>query len=262
MKDQVVIITGASAGIGAELARQLGHKGAKLVLAARDESRLRAVAERIPSALAVPTDVSDEKQCYRLIDQAVAKFGRIDALVNNAGVSQWAKFEEITDISLFKKLMEVNFYSVVYCTHAALPHLKKSKGLLVGVSSITGKTGSPTRTAYSASKHAMQGFLDSLRIELMDTGVDILTVSPGFIQTEVRERALGPDGKPVGKSHLTESDVMPVEECVKLIVAAMEKRQREILIGSLRLRLVPWIKLLMPRTLDRWARRAIETGKT
>jgi len=262
MKNKVVIITGASSGIGAELVRQLGRMGAKLVLAARDEQRMYALAQTYPGTLVVPTDVTDPVACKRLVDRTIEHFGRIDALVNNAGISMWAKFEDITDLTLFERIMRVNYLGSVYCTHYALPHLKTSKGLIVAVSSVTGKTGVPTRTAYAASKHAMQGFFDSLRIELMETGVDVCVVSPGFVQTEVRERALGGDGQPLEKSHLTEQEVMPVEDCVKIIVRAMQRRKRDVVIASARIKFGTVLKVFAPGLVDRMAKKAIDEGKS
>lgn len=262
MKNKVVIITGASSGIGAELVRQLGRAGAKLVIAARDEQRLYALAQTYPGTLVVPTDVTDPDACKRLIERTVEHFGRIDVLVNNAGVSMWAKFEDITDLTLFDRLMKVNYLGSVYCTHYALPHLKTSKGLIAAISSVTGKTGVPTRTAYAASKHAVQGFFDSLRIELMGSGVDVTVISPGFVQTEMRERALGADGKPIVTSHLNEAEVMPVEDCVKVIVRALQRRRRDVIVASFRVRLAPVLKVFVPGLVDRLAKQGVEEGKS
>jgi short-subunit dehydrogenase len=167
----------------------------------------------------------------------------------------WARFDEVTDLSLFERLMRVNYLGAVYCTHFALPHLVRAGGLIVAVSSLTGKTGVPTRTGYAASKHAMQGFFDSLRIELKERGVDVLVVSPGFVATDVRARAVGGDGRPLGKSKRREDRrTMPVERCAELIAAAMEKRRRELVMGP------PgalFMKLLAPAVIDRLAARAI-----
>ncbi len=170
VKDKVVIITGASKGIGAELARQLAAKGAKLVLAARGEQELEAVAaecrKRGAEVIAVRADVAIERDCQAVVAGAVTAFGRLDALVNNAGATMWARFEDVQDMSILERIMQVNYMGAVYCTHHALPFLRESKGLIVGISSLAGRTGVPTRTGYSAAKHAMTGFFDSLRIEL------------------------------------------------------------------------------------------------
>jgi short-subunit dehydrogenase len=261
-KDKVVVITGASSGIGAELAYQLAKQGAKVVLAARDEDRLEAVAEHCPDSLVVRTNITSELACKLLIDKTIEHYGRLDILVNNAGVSQWAMFDEIEDLSLFNKLMDINFYGTVYCTHYALPHIKASKGMIVGVSSMTGKVGVPTRTAYSASKHAMEGFLNALRVEQMDNDVHILIVSPGFVKTEVRERALGADGKARGESHLDEESIMSVETCVKQIIQAMEKRKRDVIIAGRRAKLMPLLKLFAPKMVDNAIRKAVMAGRS
>jgi len=263
LKDNVVIITGASSGIGKELSIQLAKKGAVLSLAARDIIRLEKVADECRAlgskVVVVKTDVSVKEECMNLIEKTVAEFGRIDSLINNAGISMWAKFDEISNIDLFESIMRINYLGSVYCTYYALPYLKKSKGRIVGISSLTGKTGVPTRTAYAASKHAMAGFFDSLRVELMHTGVTVTMIYPGFVATEVRERTLGIDGKSLGKSHLNESKVMPVDECVRLIINAVEKRNREVVMtGKAKVGL--WLKLISPGLVDRISQRTMNRG--
>jgi short-subunit dehydrogenase len=262
--ENVVVITGASAGIGRELALQLADQGAWLILAARNAQRLEDVAEecrqRGGRALVVPTDVAQQPQCQGLIERAVAEYGRIDTLINNAGITMWAKFDEIRDLSLIEQIMRVNYLGSVYCTHYALPYLKKAQGRIVGVSSLTGKTGVPTRSGYAASKHAMAGFFDSLRIELMDTGVSVTMIYPGFVATEVRERAFGADGKPLGKSPVRESEVMTADVCAHLILQATARRKRE-LVMTLRAKVGLWVKLIAPQLVDNTARKAIETGR-
>lgn len=264
MKDNVVVITGASKGIGAELARQLAAKGAKLALAARNEAELRAVAEQCralgAAAITVATDVAIEEDCKRLVDETRLAFGRIDTLVNNAGATMWARFEDIADMSILARIMQVNYMGAVYCTHHALPHLKASRGRIVGISSLAGRTGVPTRTGYAASKHAMTGFFDSLRIELADSGVSVTMIYPGFVATGIRENATGPDGKPIEVSPVKEGEVMGVEECCRLVVAAVETRRREVVMTA-RGRIGLWLKLLAPGLIDRIARRAIEKGR-
>jgi len=193
------VITGASSGIGEALAYTYADRGDNVVIAARSEDELARVASecerRGGKALAVRTDVTDPEQCKALVERTIDRFGKLDVLVNNAGISMWARFDEVTDLTLFDRIMRVNYLGSVYCTHYALPHLLASRGQLVAISSLTGKTGVPTRTAYAASKHAMQGFFDSLRVELLGTGVDVLVVSPGFVKTGIRDRVLGGDGK-------------------------------------------------------------------
>lgn len=264
-KENVVIITGASTGIGRELAYQLADQGAWLALAARNMTQLQEVAaecrRRGGKALAVATDVAQQAQCENLIKETLDEYGRIDTLVNNAGISMWALFEEVKDLSMFNQLMQINYLGSVYCTHYALPHLKASQGRLVGVSSLTGKTGVPTRSGYAASKHAMAGFFDTLRIELMGTGVTVTMIYPGFVATEVRERAFGPDGKPygVGNSPAREEKMMAVEPCVAIIVKAMEKRKREVVMTT-KGKVGMWLKLIAPSIVDNIARKAIARG--
>src|SRR6185312_3724417 len=264
MKDNVVIITGASKGIGAELARQLAEKGAKLVLAARNAAELEAVAQACRAAgasvVTVRADVAVERDCQAIVAGAVIAFGRVDTLVNNAGISMWARFEEIEDISVLERIMRVNYMGAVHCTRHALPHLRQSRGRIVGVSSLAGRTGVPTRTGYAASKHAMTGFFDSLRIELGGSGVDVTMIYPGFVATGIRENATGPDGKPIEVSPVKEGEVMSVEDCARRIVAAMERREREVVMTA-RGKIGLWLKLVAPGLIDRIAKRAIEQGR-
>ena len=173
----------------------------------------------------------------------------------------YGNFEDVKDIEMFETLMKVNYLGSVYCTYQALPYLKQSRGRIVGISSLTGKNGVPTRTGYAASKHAMAGFFDSLRIELAGSGVTVTMIYPGFVATEMRERALGADGKPIGKSHLNEGNVMPVERCAGMILTAVEKRKRELIMGF-RGKIGLWLKLIAPGLTDRIARKSIMIGRT
>ncbi|HEX8390735.1 MAG TPA: SDR family oxidoreductase [Longimicrobium sp.] len=263
-RDNVVVITGASDGIGAEMALQMARQGARLVLAARDAARLEAVAarcrERGGQALVVPTDVGVEAQCAALMERAVAEFGRIDTLVNNAGIGMWARFDELTTLEPLERMMRVNYLGSVYCTWYALPHLKRSRGRIVGVSSLTGLAGVPTRSGYAATKHAMAGFFNSLRIELADEGVSVTMVYPGFVSTGIRQRAMGPDGSPLVTSPVQEERVMTPEECARQIIAAAAGRRREVVMTT-RAKVGQWIKLIAPGVVDRIARRAIERGR-
>jgi len=259
--DNTILITGASAGIGEALAFRLARQGARLALVARHADALDRVVghcqEAGGQAISIAADVGHEQDCQRMVERTIEKFGGLDVLVNNAGISMWARFEEIQDLSLFEQIMRINYLGAVYSTYYALPHLKRSRGLIVAVSSLTGKTGVPTRTGYAASKHAMQGFFDSLRIELRGTGVDILVISPGFVATDIRARALGSDGKAKGESPREESrDTMSVEECVRQMIRAMEKRQRELVMTS-RGKMAQWLKLIAPHVVDNIAERAL-----
>jgi short-subunit dehydrogenase len=264
VKDNVVIITGASKGIGAELARQLAAQGAMLALVARDRAALEKVAAECVAqgarAEVIVADVAVEEDCRRMVEHAIASFGRIDTLVNNAGATMWARFEDIGDMSILARIMQVNYMGAVYCTHHALSHLKASKGRLVGISSLAGRTGVPTRSGYAASKHAMTGFFDTLRIELADAGVSVTMIYPGFVSTGIRENASGPDGKPIEISPVKEGEVMSVEECARLTLRAIAARKREVIMTA-RGRMGLFLKLLAPGLVDRIARRAIETGR-
>lgn len=260
-RDRAVLITGASEGIGRALALELAKQGAWLGLVARGEARLRGLAVECESmgakALALPADVTDPEACRRAVEACAAGFGRLDVLVNNAGGSMWSRFEEMEDPgAAAEQLLKLNYLSALWCTQAALPHLRKTRGLLVAVASVAGFSGVPTRTLYSASKHAMVGFFESLRIELMGSGVDVSIVAPDFVVTGLHERALGADGKPIGTGRLDARKVMGPEACAKLMVKAMGKRQR-LLVTSARGKFGRWLKLIAPRAVDGIARRAV-----
>ena len=261
---KVIIVTGASTGIGRALCLALAPQRPRLVLAARDQARLEEVAKACAAqgaeTLVVPTDVARPEDCARLVESAVARFGGLDVLVNNAGIGMIAAFEDVTDLGLFERIMRVNYLSCVYLTHYALPHLKKSRGQLVAVASLAGLTGVPTRTGYAASKHAVFGFFDSLRIELVDTGVDVTVLAPDFVASEIHERAAGADGRALGTSPMQETKIMTAERCAALMVKAMEKRRRH-LIMSLRGRVGRFVKLVAPGVIDGVARRAVDRGR-
>lgn len=252
--NKVIIITGASAGIGKTLALKLACQGANLILAARNKAALEITARECVKnggkAIVAPHDITNPDACKKLIQDSLSAFGRIDCLVNNAGISMWARFDEIKDISLFEKIMRVNYLGSVYCTYFALPHLKNSRGLLVAVSSMTGKIGVPTRSGYAASKHALQGFFDSLRIELRGTGVDVLVVSPSFVNTDIRHHVLAAEGRLVKTTLAKEQQkFMSSEKCADLILNAMGKRKRD-LVMTLQGKLGLWLKLIAPNLVD------------
>ncbi|MCB1049957.1 MAG: SDR family oxidoreductase [Acidobacteria bacterium] len=260
----VTIITGASAGIGRELALHYAEKGSNLVLAARGAEELEKVAQACRtfgvSVVAQPCDVAQREDNEALVRRTVAEFGRLDTLILNAGISMWSTFEALQDLKQAEHIMQVNFWGAVYATRAALPHLRQSQGRLVAVSSLTGKTGVPTRTLYGASKHAMVGFFDALRIELMGSGVSITVICPGFVATGVRRHAVGPDGKPLGESPVQEDKVMSAETCARIIYRAAQKRKREVIM-TLRGKLGIFLRMFLPGLIDRMAKKAIETGR-
>jgi len=261
---RTVIVTGASQGIGRALCLALAPQRPRLVLAARDPQALAEVQalceSRGAETLAVPTDVTDEAACRALVAAAVERFAAIDVLVNNAGVGMLARFEDVSDLSLYERLMRINYLGSVYPTFYALPHLRQSRGQLVAVSSLAGLVGVPMRTAYSATKHAQMGFFDSLRIELRGTGVAVTVVAPYFVQSQIRLRSPGPDGRTVAASPVHESEIMSAEECARRIVRAMEKRQR-LLVMTLKGRLGRWLGLALPALVDHWAAEAVRRGR-
>ena len=263
-KENVTILTGASSGIGREMARQLAEQGAWLALAARDIGRLEEAAAECRQhggrAIAVKTDVALEGDCRNLVARTVAEYGRLDTLINNAGISMWAPFDQVQDLSILDNIMHVNYLGAAYCTYYALPELKRTKGRIVAVSSLAGKNGIPTRSGYAASKHAMVGFFDSLRIELAETGVSVTLIYPGFVKSEIRERAFDVDGQPLKKSPVREAEVMTAEECARIIIKAIERRKREEVM-TLRGKLGQWVKLIAPGFVDNMARKAIAEGK-
>jgi short-subunit dehydrogenase len=260
-KDRVIVITGASDGIGAELARQLARERPRLVLAARRVEALERVRDECrrlgTEAISVPTDVTSNAACQELMERCVAAFGAIDVLVANAGVSMHARFDAIEDFSTFERLFRINTMGTIWCVRHAYPHLKQSHGLIVGVSSIAGRTGVPERAAYCASKFAQAGFLDALRIEAADHGVGVMVAYPGVVATELRRRGWNGRGEPAGVSGLSEVDAMPVDQCARLIIDGMRRRRREVVM-SLRERVGLWLKLISPAAVDRMARAALD----
>ena len=236
-RDQVVIVTGASSGIGKALALKLAEQGAKVAIAARRLERLEQVAAECRAlggqALVVPTDVSDEAQCKALVEKTVAEFGRLDMLINDAGMAASALFDEFPDLRLFKYTVDVNFYGVVYCTYYALPHLKKTKGRIVAISSLGGKAAIPYNTPYCASKYAMHGFYDALGMELSQHGVSITVICPWWVVTEFHEAQLTKDGVPVGARGRTlySDKMMTAGQCAEITLRAAYKRRREVLMG-------------------------------
>lgn len=258
--DKTVLITGASEGIGRALALTLAIEKPRLVLAARSEARLaeaaRACAAQGAQVLALPADVSRAADCQQLVARTLERFGTLDVVVNNAGITMWSRFDEIRDLGVFSRLLAVNYLGAVYTTAAALPALKASRGLIVAVASLAGLTGVPERTAYAGSKHAMVGFFESLRIELAGSGVDVTIVAPDFVVSQIHRRAIGPDGAPLGQTPMQETHIMSAEDCARLMVGAMRRRQR-LLITSARGRLGRWARLMAPAVVDRVAARAI-----
>jgi dehydrogenase/reductase SDR family protein 7B len=252
-KQKVAIVTGASSGIGRGIALALAKAGACVVLAARNEEKLQNAAfdcqQHSKDVLPVVTDVSDPDQCQNLIDQTIQHFQRLDILVNNAGISMRALFEEM-DLSVMEKTMAINFWGTIYCTHAAMPYLLDSQGWVIGISSIAGYRGLPARTAYSASKFAMNGFLEALRTENRKTGLKVLTVCPGFTESNIRESALDAQGQAQGSSPRAESNMMQPEDVAQAMLKAMRKKQKTLILtrqGRLTVWLNKWANGFMDR---------------
>jgi NAD(P)-dependent dehydrogenase (short-subunit alcohol dehydrogenase family) len=254
MDSKTYVITGASDGIGRALALRFVNEGANVVVAARSaaglDETLRLAGTGRERMLAVPTDVADPDACAQLVVRAVERFSGIDVLVNNAGISMQARVDAVTDLAVFERLMRVNYLGAVYCTSAALPHLVARRGLVVAVSSLQGKTGFPTYAGYCASKHAMQGFFDSLRIELRDQGVDVLVASPGPVDTAIHERRLSADGMHHHGRRPRARSSMPVDECARQIARAIARRDRE-LVMTVAGKAGQWLRLVAPGLLDR-----------
>ncbi len=228
-KNKVVVVTGASSGIGEALARRFAALGAHVVAGARTVDKLEAVVSGLPTeGEAVACDVTREEDCRRLIDRAVERFGRIDVLVNNAGISMRALFDDV-DLDVLRRLMDTNFWGTVYCTKYALPYIQCARGSIVGISSVAGFHGLPGRTGYSASKYAMHGLLETVRIENLKKGVHVLIVAPGFTASNVRFAALTADGSQQGVSPREEGKMMTADEAARRIIKAIGRRKRTLL---------------------------------
>lgn len=229
--NKVVVITGGSEGIGKALVQHFLQLGAKVATCGRNYDKLYQLQSTSPNKpLMIHTaDVSKEQDCHNFIDAVVKNFGTIDILINNAGISMRALLEEV-ELDALKKVMDINFWGTVYCTKFALPHILKNNGTIVGVSSIAGFRGLPGRSGYSASKFAVNGFLESLRTELLDSGTNVMWVCPGFTASNIRKAALNKFGKAQGETSMNEGQMMSAEECAMHIVNAIEKRKRTLVL--------------------------------
>ncbi len=262
-KDKVIIVTGASSGIGLAAAKLFGRAGARVVMAARSLEKMLSLASEVSSVpekvLCVRCDVSVEADCRRLVDETVARFGRIDILVNNAGISMRALFRDL-DLDVLHRLMDVNYWGTVYCTKYALPYLLETKGQVVGVVSIAGYSSLPARSGYSSSKHAVRGFMDTLRMEHLRDGLGVLVFAPGYTASNVRNAALLADGSPQGKTPLDEGKLMSAEKCADHLARALARRRSEVILTPLG-RLTIAFHRLFPRLTDRLTYRFIAKEK-
>lgn len=249
MQNKVVVITGGSSGIGRACAEVFGKAGAKIVITGRNEQTLQETALSFSqsgiSCLPIIADVSQENECANVISDTVHHFGRIDVLINNAGISMRALFEEC-ELSVIRKVMETNFFGTVYMTKFALPYIIQSQGAIVGVSSIAGYRGLPARTGYSASKFAMNGFLEALRTELIPKKVHVLIVAPGFTASNIRKTALSKDGTPQGESPRAEEKMMSAQEVAYHIYKAVERRKTELIL-TMQGKLTVWLNKWLPK---------------
>ena len=251
---KVAIVTGASSGIGKALAYELARQSAKLVVAARNSEKLTGIAQDLENkgteVLVVRTDVTQEADCKALIEKAHQRFGRIDILINNAGISMRAILEDL-DCSVLRQVMDVNFWGTVYCTKYALPYLLATKGSLVGVISIAGFIGLPGRTGYAASKFAVRGFLNTVRIENIKKGLHVLVAAPGFTASNIRKTALDAHGQQQGESPRNESNMMTAERCAQIIVKGIRKRKREIIMTFVEGKLAVFLSKWLPALVDK-----------
>ena len=253
MKNKVIVITGSSSGIGEACARMFASQGSKVVLAARNEKRLLQITQELlddgSEAISVVTDVSVEEDCKNLIDKTINHFGKIDVLINNAGISMRAILNEL-DTSVIRKVMDINFFGTVYCTKYALPYVLKEQGSVVGVSSIAGFKGLPGRCAYSASKFAMQGFLESLRVENLKNKLHVLIACPGFTSSNIRNTALDKDGLVQSESPRDEQQMMGPDQVAKHIYQSVKKRQNSLVL-TMNGKLTVFLNKLFPKLVDR-----------
>lgn len=253
MKNSVVLITGGTSGIGRACALEFGRTGARIVITGRDEARLADTASKLVAAgiehRTVQGDVGVLTDATRAVTDTISAFGRLDVLINNAGLSMRAKFADV-DVKVLEQLMQTNFFGTVYTTKAALPYLLANKGTIVGVSSIAGYRGLPGRTGYSASKFAMNGFLEALRTELLPQGINVLTAAPGFTASNIRHTALLANGQHQNDTPRNEGKMMTSEEVAQHLRRAVEKRQRDFVLtgeGKLVVFLNKWLPGLVDK---------------
>ena len=229
--DKIVVITGGSDGIGKALVAQFLALGAKVATCGRNENKLSLLATEFPTSnlYTAQVDVSKQDQSEAFIKQVVDNWGRIDVLINNAGISMRALVSEVS-VQTLQNVMDINFWGTVYCTKAALASIQQNKGVIVGVSSIAGYRGLPGRSGYSASKFALNGWLESLKTELYASGTHVMWVCPGFTTSNIRNAALDKNAKAQGESPMDEGSMMSSEECATHIIHAIEKRKRSLVL--------------------------------
>ena len=247
MKDKVVLITGGTSGIGKACAFAFGKAGAKVAVSGRNQQNLDQTSQELSAAgianVAINADVSIEADCQRMVQETVDRFGKLDVLINNAGISMRALFQDL-DLDVIRKVMDINFWGTVYTTKFALPYIMAAKGSVIGISSIAGYRGLPARTGYSASKFAMHGFLETLRTEMLHKDVHVLIACPGFTASNIRNTALAANGQQQGESPRDEGNMMTAEEVADQILKATIKRKRDLVMtfqGKLTVFLNKWL---------------------
>jgi len=236
MQGKVSIITGASSGIGKALAFELAFQGSNVVIVARRFDLLENIEKEIKEkynieVLSIKADVSIEEDCKKIVELTINKFNRIDILINNAGISQRAMFN-VLELDVIRRVMDVNYWGTVNTTKFALSHIVKSKGSIVAISSISGFSPLPARTGYCSSKYAVHGFMETLRIEYLKTGVHIMVAAPEYVASEIREHALLNDGSEQGKSPREEKEMLTAEYVAARIVKGIRKKRRTMVIGK------------------------------
>lgn len=267
-KDNVTIITGASSGIGEALAYELARQGAWLALGARRLDNLETIAAKCRQlggkAVAVQADVSQQAECEKLVQETIKAYGRVDTLVNNAGVTMWARFGDLKDPALIEQIMKVNFLGAMYCTYYALPYLKPTQGRIANISSMADKLIAPGNIGYVASKHAMEGFFESLRAEVADDGVSVSMLYLGFVDTGFAGRMLDKDGQPASgiAGQLRRVKQMTPEDSARLIARTTYQRRKTVYthVDGLPGWLFPWLKLLLPGYLEKIGKGFMEAG--
>ncbi|MFM1875697.1 MAG: hypothetical protein RL266_1434 [Bacteroidota bacterium] len=260
IKDKVVLITGGSSGIGKACAERFGREGGRICITGRNAENLEAAATELRAknieVLTVQGDVANENDCVRMINQTLNTYGRIDVLINNAGISMRALFKHV-DLSVIRQLMEINFFGTVYCTKYALKQLLKYKGSVVGISSVAGYQGLPGRTGYSASKFAMEGFLKALALENHNNGLHVMVVCPGYTESNIRKTALVADGSSQGESPRNEGQMMSSEEVADHIYNGVKKRKKRVVL-TMQGKLSYYLSKLLPTFVDKMVIKAIE----
>lgn len=250
-KDKVVAVTGGSEGIGRALVKTLIAEGAKVATCGRNYDKLYNLQLEYSNVMlhTMTCDVSSEHDCRRFIESTIKTFGRIDILINNAGLSMRALFADV-ELPVMQRLMDVNFWGSVYCTKFALPSILENKGSIVAISSIAGYRGLPGRSGYSASKFALQGWMEALRTELLHTGVNVMWICPGFTASNIRNVALNKEGNTQGESPLDESKLMSAEECARITLDGIEQRKRTVVMTFTGKRAV-WMNRLFSSLTDK-----------